>query len=166
MLRDGAEGKGECGGGRVLVTLFEGEPYATWDVKGLAKRAGLRTERSWRFDWESWSRWGYRHARTLGDLRLRAGKDRDDMGNGEVVRDKDEEWHGFSDSPEAADRDESTADEEGSNEGKPGRWRGEDREARCYCFYVPQARGHRSDQSMDLKRKKKRKRKDESESDD
>jgi 25S rRNA (uracil2634-N3)-methyltransferase len=53
-------------GGRVLVALFEGEPYSLWNVRDLARHAGLRVVESWRFDWGLYP--GYKHVRTLGAL--------------------------------------------------------------------------------------------------
>lgn len=53
-------------GGAVLVTLFEGEPYTLWNIKDLGRHAGLRSERSWKFDWSAYP--GYRHARTIGNI--------------------------------------------------------------------------------------------------
>jgi 25S rRNA (uracil2634-N3)-methyltransferase len=50
-----------------VVTLFEGKHYDLWDVKGLAKSAGLRTQRSFRFSADSYPE--YSHARTLGNIR-------------------------------------------------------------------------------------------------
>ena len=52
--------------GIIVVTTFEGLPYETWDLKGLAKDAGLKSQRSFRFE----SQWypGYKHARTLGNI--------------------------------------------------------------------------------------------------
>ena len=52
--------------GTVVVTIFEGEPYKTWDLKGLAKDAGLKTQRSFRFQSRAYP--GYKHARTLGNI--------------------------------------------------------------------------------------------------
>ena len=53
-------------GGRVVVTLFEGEPYTLWNVRDLARHAGLKVVESWAFDWEEYP--GYRHVRTLGAI--------------------------------------------------------------------------------------------------
>ena len=54
-------------GGTVVVTVFEGEPYTLWNVRDLGRHAGLRVVRSFRF--EAGLYVGYRHARTLGDVR-------------------------------------------------------------------------------------------------
>lgn len=59
-------------GGKVVVTLFEGEPYTLWNVRDLARHAGLAVERSFRFQAEAYP--GYRHARTLGVVRREGGK--------------------------------------------------------------------------------------------
>lgn len=53
-------------GGRVIVTLFEGEPYTLWNVRDLARHAGLAVVESFRFVWEDYP--GYKHVRTLGAL--------------------------------------------------------------------------------------------------
>lgn len=52
--------------GIVLITLFEGEPYTLWNIKDLARHAGYRVERSWKFDANAYP--GYKHARTLGNI--------------------------------------------------------------------------------------------------
>jgi 25S rRNA (uracil2634-N3)-methyltransferase len=49
-----------------VITLFEGKQYDLWDIKGLAKNTGLRTQRSFRFQSEVYP--GYSHARTLGNI--------------------------------------------------------------------------------------------------
>ena len=59
-------------GGAVVVTLFEGEPYTLWNVRDLARHAGLQVERSFRFQAAAYP--GYRHARTLGVVRSRRGE--------------------------------------------------------------------------------------------
>ena len=57
--------------GQILVTLFEGEPYTLWNIKDLARHAGLRVVTSFRFPWASYE--GYSHARTLGDVEGKHG---------------------------------------------------------------------------------------------
>ena len=57
--------------GAIVVTIFEGEPYTLWNLRDLARHAGLAVERSFRFVWEAYP--GYRHARTLGNLEGRGG---------------------------------------------------------------------------------------------
>ena len=46
------------------MTIFEGEPYDLWNVRDLARHAGLKVERSFRFQASAYP--GYKHARTLG----------------------------------------------------------------------------------------------------
>jgi len=54
-------------GGRIVVTIFEGEPYELWGIRNLARHAGLGVVRSTRFEWEKFP--SYRHARTLGNVK-------------------------------------------------------------------------------------------------
>jgi 25S rRNA (uracil2634-N3)-methyltransferase len=58
--------------GTIVVTLFEGEPYTLWNVRDLARHAGLAVERSFRFVAAAYP--GYEHARTLGVVRNRRGE--------------------------------------------------------------------------------------------
>ncbi|KAF2028443.1 hypothetical protein EK21DRAFT_69828 [Setomelanomma holmii] len=53
-------------GGRIVVTLFEGDPYTLWNIRDLARHAGLKVVESWKFDWSQYA--GYKHVRTLGTL--------------------------------------------------------------------------------------------------
>jgi 25S rRNA (uracil2634-N3)-methyltransferase len=53
-------------GGRVIVTIFEGEPYTLWNVRDLARHVGLKVVESFKFDWEQYP--GYSHVRTLGAI--------------------------------------------------------------------------------------------------
>ena len=65
-------------GGRIIVTLFEGEPYTLWNVRDLARHAGLKVVESWKFDWTQYP--GYGHVRTLGTIEgggAWKGEDRD-----------------------------------------------------------------------------------------
>ena len=57
--------------GQILVTLFEGEPYTLWNIKDLARHAGLKVVTSFRFPWASYQ--GYSHARTLGHIEGKHG---------------------------------------------------------------------------------------------
>jgi 25S rRNA (uracil2634-N3)-methyltransferase len=52
--------------GTVVVTLFEGMPYELWNIRGLAKEAGLVTKISFAFEAAEYP--GYKHVRTLGNL--------------------------------------------------------------------------------------------------
>jgi 25S rRNA (uracil2634-N3)-methyltransferase len=65
-------------GGRVIVTLFEGEPYTLWNVRDLARHVGLKCVESWKFDAKQYP--GYAHVRTLGTIEgggAWRGEDRD-----------------------------------------------------------------------------------------
>lgn len=62
--------------GRILVTLFEGEPYTLWNIRDLARHCGLQVIESFKFNWAAYP--GYKHARTIGDITT--GKDRSDEG--------------------------------------------------------------------------------------
>ncbi|KAF2114835.1 hypothetical protein BDV96DRAFT_494336 [Lophiotrema nucula] len=53
-------------GGNVIVTLFEGEPYTLWNIRDLARHAGLKVVESFKFDWTRYP--GYHHVRTLGAI--------------------------------------------------------------------------------------------------
>lgn len=53
-------------GGKIMVALFEGEPYTLWNVRDLARHVGLRVVESYRFDWTQYP--GYKHVRTLGAI--------------------------------------------------------------------------------------------------
>lgn len=52
--------------GTIVVTLFEGEPYTLWNIRDLARHAGLEVARSFKFNSEAYP--GYAHARTLGNI--------------------------------------------------------------------------------------------------
>ena len=53
-------------GGAVVVTIFEGEPYQRWDLRGLGRQKGFKVERSFRFQASVYPE--YKHARTLGNI--------------------------------------------------------------------------------------------------
>lgn len=59
------------GGGQIVVTLFEGEPYTLWNVRDLARHVGLRVVTSFRFPWGCYP--GYSHARTIGEIEGKNG---------------------------------------------------------------------------------------------
>ncbi|ERT02042.1 hypothetical protein HMPREF1624_00338 [Sporothrix schenckii ATCC 58251] len=70
-------------GGSIVVTLFEGEPYTLWNIRDLARHAGLQVERSFRFQFGAYP--GYHHARTLGVVRMGGSGDADDsIGSNDV----------------------------------------------------------------------------------
>lgn len=57
--------------GSIVITLFEAEPYTLWNVRDLARHAGLALERSFRFQAEAYP--GYKHARTCGVIEGKGG---------------------------------------------------------------------------------------------
>ncbi|KAI9722104.1 MAG: hypothetical protein M1828_004918 [Chrysothrix sp. TS-e1954] len=129
-------------GGKILVTLFEGMPYEMWNIRDLARHAGLVVLRSERFDGEGWKGWGYRHARTFGDVRARAREGGGVGVGGAREGDGEDGWEGFSGADDG-DLDgqvsgERVSEEDGEGSGgesrRPGRWRGEERPARSYIF--------------------------------
>ncbi|KOS43466.1 hypothetical protein ACN38_g5597 [Penicillium nordicum] len=70
---DDTTGKGfRVGPGQILVTLFEGEPYTLWNIRDLARHAGLVVVTSFRFPWTSYE--GYSHARTAGHIEGKDGE--------------------------------------------------------------------------------------------
>jgi len=92
---------------------FTGEPYESWDIRGLARREGFRVRRSGAFPWDAFP--GYHHARTLGNIRSGGAK-----GRGKVRG--------------------ATEGEMDSGDGAAGverkGWKGEDRLARLWIFEV------------------------------
>jgi 25S rRNA (uracil2634-N3)-methyltransferase len=58
--------------GTILVTLFESEPYTLWNIRDLARHAGLIVLRSWKFEKEVYPL--YRHARTAGVVKTKTGE--------------------------------------------------------------------------------------------
>lgn len=73
--------------GQIIVTLFEGEPYTLWNIKDLARHAGLVVVTSFKFPWKSYPR--YSHARTLGIVESRSNKK-----DGDEDADKRGGWKG------------------------------------------------------------------------
>ena len=67
VVKKGAKGEK---GGVLVIALFDGEPYHTWDIRALARSHGWRVQRSGKLDWEAFK--GYKHARTLGNVRRKA----------------------------------------------------------------------------------------------
>jgi 25S rRNA (uracil2634-N3)-methyltransferase len=46
--------------GKILVALFEGEPYNSWNIKQLARSCGLQLERSGSFSWQAFPEYHHR----------------------------------------------------------------------------------------------------------
>lgn len=53
--------------GSIVVTIFNGEPYELWNIRDLARHAGLKVGRSFKFQASAYP--GYKHARTIGNIR-------------------------------------------------------------------------------------------------
>jgi len=47
---------------KIILSVFEGEPYDSWNIKSLSKTLGLKVERSGKFQWSAFE--GYKHKRT------------------------------------------------------------------------------------------------------
>ena len=62
--------------GQIIVTLFDGEAYADWNIRDIARSVGLKVVESFRFPWEAYPE--YQHARTIGEIRT--GQDRSSEG--------------------------------------------------------------------------------------
>ncbi|KAH8724767.1 hypothetical protein GQ44DRAFT_740115 [Phaeosphaeriaceae sp. PMI808] len=82
-------------GGRIVVTLFEGEPYSLWNVRDLARHVGLKVVESWKFDAGQYP--GYKHVRTLGAI---------EGGGGWKGEDREARVYVFEKVPLVADSDE------------------------------------------------------------
>ncbi|KAF3347529.1 hypothetical protein VD0002_g8792 [Verticillium dahliae] len=124
-------------GGRVTVTLFEGEPYTLWNVRDLARHAGLDVDTSFRFPWAAYP--GYRHARTLGVVKARGGARRGEHGDEGGAQQQEQEQE------EGEGEGEGDEEEEDGREGRgplqarrkgesKTAWKGEERAARSFVF--------------------------------
>jgi 25S rRNA (uracil2634-N3)-methyltransferase len=60
-------------GSSIIVTLFEGEPYTLWNIRDLARHSGLQAQQSFKFQAKAYP--GYKHARTLGVVKGKDGKE-------------------------------------------------------------------------------------------
>lgn len=60
-------------GSSIIVTLFEGEPYTLWNIRDLGRHAGMEVAQSFRFQAKAYP--GYKHARTLGIVKGKRGKE-------------------------------------------------------------------------------------------
>ncbi|KAJ4304165.1 hypothetical protein N0V88_001775 [Collariella sp. IMI 366227] len=97
-------------GGTIIVTLFEGEPYTLWNVRDLARHAGLQVERSFKFVAGVYP--GYGHARTLGVGAKEGAEEGAGKGNGgkdnndnEGDKGEDQTDHKLGSGDEASDED-------------------------------------------------------------
>ncbi|KAL8824783.1 MAG: hypothetical protein Q9191_004821 [Dirinaria sp. TL-2023a] len=65
--------------GLVVLTIFEGEPYTLWNVRDLGRHVGLKVGRSFKFEATAYP--GYKHARTLGNIKDGGGWKGEDRGS-------------------------------------------------------------------------------------
>lgn len=79
--------------GKIIVTLFEQEPYTLWNIRDLARHVGLRVVTSFRFPWTSYP--GYSHARTIGDIKSQGSERRGWRGEERAARSYIFECKGF-----------------------------------------------------------------------
>lgn len=143
-----------CQPGAIVVTLFEGTRYTLWNIRDLARHAGLTVETSFVFQASAYP--GYRHARTLGNL-----KAKDEVKKLQEEHNKDsihpeEEKHGVSDEENEDNEDDNAA----ASNSPAGAWRGETRPARTYIFKLKTEAAQSSrqkGQKNDSKKNKKRK---------
>jgi 25S rRNA (uracil2634-N3)-methyltransferase len=102
----------------ILVTIFEGEPYTLWNIRDLARSAGLSVERSFRFPAEVYPR--YRHARTLGMVK-KGGEEGEEESEsawkGETRPARMYEFRVKSDAPVSKKKKKRPGDESSSDEG-------------------------------------------------
>lgn len=61
------------------VTIKDCKPYSLWDIKAMAKVAGLGTVQSFQFPLQIYGPLGYRHRRTLGFEEGITGKDNEEI---------------------------------------------------------------------------------------
>lgn len=61
-LSSGYLSEEESSAEKIIISLFEGEPYISWGVKALSRSVGYRVERSGAFEWSHFP--GYHHRRT------------------------------------------------------------------------------------------------------
>ncbi|KAH3670320.1 hypothetical protein WICMUC_004889 [Wickerhamomyces mucosus] len=47
---------------KIVLSVFDGEPYDSWNIKSLSKTLGLKVEKSGKFTWDAFK--GYKHKRT------------------------------------------------------------------------------------------------------
>ncbi|EDO16726.1 hypothetical protein Kpol_1003p31 [Vanderwaltozyma polyspora DSM 70294] len=74
---NGSNGSGydkltEEGFGKIILSVFTGEPYDLWQVRTLAKDNGLKVERSNKFQWENYPEYHHRRTNSEQDTTKRA----------------------------------------------------------------------------------------------
>jgi len=130
--------------GAIVVTLFEGTPYTLWNIRDLARHAGLAVETSFVFQASAYP--GCRHARTLGNL-----KSKEDLKANPTKSEEDKDGDNSEDEEREADISVGSL---------AGAWRGENRPARTYIFKLKDAAAQKPVQKKQaVQAKKGRKRK-------
>lgn len=113
------------------MTIFDQAPYTTdWNIKSLARDAGLVLVRSEVFDFGVYP--GYGHVRTLGTLGGGVGQPHADGADGDDNEDSDgeEEEDTATTPPSMSSRNDGGGNSTGSGPG----WKGHDRKARTFIF--------------------------------
>ncbi|CAD6619249.1 CEI_1a_G0026160.mRNA.1.CDS.1 [Saccharomyces cerevisiae] len=64
------------GYGNIILSLFDGEPYDSWQIKLLAKKNGLTLSRSSKFQWEKFPEYHHRRTNSEQDT-TKPAKERD-----------------------------------------------------------------------------------------
>lgn len=144
LLSAGGAGR-DATTGSIVVTLFEGSPYTLWNIRDLARHSGLAVETSFVFQASAYP--GYRHARTLGNL-----KSKDEI--------KGTARNGSSAELDKGDHDAEADEQDAGNtpaDSAAGAWRGENRPARTYIFKLKDEATAKGKTSAQPKKNKKRK---------
>ncbi|KAG7664095.1 uncharacterized protein J8A68_002349 [[Candida] subhashii] len=63
----GSTGESKSGDGKIILSLFEGEPYNSWGVKILGRSEGYKVEKSGRFDWKMFPEYHHRRTNSMQD---------------------------------------------------------------------------------------------------
>lgn len=53
--------------GKIIISMFEGEPYHSWGIKILGKSQGWKVERSGKFDWSMFPEYHHRRTTSMKD---------------------------------------------------------------------------------------------------
>ncbi|KAL8787876.1 MAG: hypothetical protein Q9195_007569 [Heterodermia aff. obscurata] len=93
--------------GSIVVTIFDGEPYELWNIRDLARHVGLKVDRSFKFQASAYP--GYRHARTLGNIRDGGGWKGEERGARTYIFDAK---NGVASHPQQKNSNESTDDDD------------------------------------------------------
>lgn len=58
---------GSSSTGKIIISMFEGEPYHSWGIKILGKSQGWKVERSGKFDWSMFPEYHHRRTTSMKD---------------------------------------------------------------------------------------------------